>query len=695
MNEIEKLSTKILKQALGSSAEFREAQLEAIESVFSKKKTLIVRKTGWGKSLVYFIATKINRYRNKGVTIVITPLLSLMQNQISQAKKYNLEIAHMCYKNKINHDTIIKRLIKNEIDVLFTTPESLFSALTKHLKNITIGMFVIDECHCITDWGHDFRLSYTQIKNVIKFSSLLSFPILCTTATANTRIIDDLKTQIGEDLYISRGPLFRDNIYIQPLEINKREQRYAWILDFCTKTKKLGIIFCLTTAECDSLAKFLSTNRINAESYHSHKGSEDIAQNILNKFINNNIQVLVSTIKLGMGFDMPNIYFVIHYNLPKNLLNYYQQVGRAARNIEKGYSIIIRGSNDISTLQYFVNNKFPSEENMKKVYNAIADEEIRTIESLLSRKNEKKGEVEKCIKYLYYEGFITSSSEHPRTYFRRVDRTFKYNKEHYDEITRLSNMELAELDKIYSGECINKIVLNSLDDYSIEKCGVCCNCNDKPYFTANIKPEYLLLANNFLNTDYMPLECKYECDYIPGCGNQYSHYNTTEGIILSKYGDEGIGGEVASCKHKNINFPAEVLDKAVNVLKIYFKKNDTSADIITCIPSLNNTLVDNFCERLSNALGIPFIKTIKKIKDTHQKSMYNKYYQKQNVVDSYQTIKDESKLLYNKRVLLVDDMVDSGYTLAILGLSLLENNKADKVIPLALADSSRKDAEDE
>ena len=323
--EIYNKSVSILKDLYGESASFRDGQYEAIEATMTHKRTLVVQKTGWGKSLVYFICTKLMRMQNKGVTVVVSPLLILMQNQIDAADKLGLKCEVLNSTVRDRREEIISALENDEIDLLLVTPETLFrDDVQSRVRNIKIGLFVIDEVHCISDWGHDFRLEYSRLKDVI--SALpLSTPVLGTTATANERVVSDLKKQFGNDVFISRGPLSRESLHIQILHLRNKADRYAWILQNIEKLDGSGIIYCLTQRDCDYLADFLKINGIKAEAYYSRKDKDGETANALieEKFRKNEIKAVIATVKLGMGYDKGDISFVIHYQMPMNIVSYY------------------------------------------------------------------------------------------------------------------------------------------------------------------------------------------------------------------------------------------------------------------------------------------------------------------------------------------------------------------------------------
>ncbi len=360
--KIEKRAYHILKELYSDNAQFREGQLEAIVATLSRKRTLVVQKTGWGKSLVYFLSSRILREQGEGVTLIVSPLLVLMENQIQAADKLGLLCDRLNYTTKDRHDEIILLLKNNQLDVVFVTPETLFAPeVQSALLEIKIGLFVIDEAHCISTWGHDFRLKYCKlIKVVSKLPSTV--PVLATTATANDRVVEDLKAQLGGDVYISRGPLTRESLYIRVLYMPDRATRFAWILKNIANLPGTGIIYCLTKRDCDYMADFLNQHDISAMSYYSDESKEDELQETIDKFQNNAIKAIVATIKLGMGYDKADIGFVIHYQCPPNIISYYQQIGRAGRNIDKAYAILMYGKEDQQINEYFIETAFPKKD---------------------------------------------------------------------------------------------------------------------------------------------------------------------------------------------------------------------------------------------------------------------------------------------------------------------------------------------
>lgn len=383
MTDLRAKAEKVLSEFVGEGNGFRPGQYEAIEATLTNRRTLVVQRTGWGKSMVYFVCTKMLRDEGNGVTLIVSPLLALMKNQIEAAAKAGLScevLNSMRYTDE--KATIIERMINGELDVVLVTPETLFSEqVQRALPKINIGLFVIDEAHCISDWGHDFRLDYCRLNKVIR-QIPKNVPVLATTATANNRVIADLTEQMGGEVFVSRGSLMRDNISIQVLKLNGKIEKYAWMCENIPKIDGSGIVYCLTHDDCEEIAQFLNQNGISARAYYSGKKNPENVDGDPNVetehlFMDNEIKVIVATVKLGMGYDKPDISFVIHYQTPSNIVAYYQQIGRAGRAIPRAYTFIMSGEDSSRIIRYFRETAFPSENESLSVYNCVKEKRRR------------------------------------------------------------------------------------------------------------------------------------------------------------------------------------------------------------------------------------------------------------------------------------------------------------------------------
>ena len=678
-------SNQIIKKLYGLDANFRDGQYEAIEATMTQKRVLVVQRTGWGKSLVYFVCTKLMRQIGKGVTVVVSPLLVLMENQIEAAIKLGLRCDVLNSNTQERRSEILNNLENNALDLVLITPETLFSdEVQTRLKNINIGLFVIDEAHCISDWGHDFRLEYGQLKKVI--STLpQTVPILATTATANNRVVKDLENQLGSNVYVSRGPLTRESLSIQVLKMSTKIERYAWILENINKLTGSGIIYCLTQRDCDHLSDFLKKNGISAEAYYSRgsKEGELLNKEIEKRFQNNEIKAIVATIKLGMGYDKEDIAFVIHFQMPSNIVSYYQQIGRAGRNIERAYTFLMFGKEDEDIINYFINTAFPTEEEVTAIMNYISDSDGVKMQQISSALNISQTRLDKAISFLRHDGFLIKDKS---TYYA-TPKPFVYDKSRYDSITATRIAEMEQLKELaYTSKCYSKFVVECLDDESAYECGHCANCVGKDILPSVPSTEMIHKAEEYINGLVIGIKPRKKWPLSDYTKNSFIPSPNKPGICISKYGDPGYGKLVKNDKYgQQERFCDELLEKSVDILRPLIKEK--GINYITCVPSRRSEIVYDFSKRLADALGITFVKLLQKNIDTQQKEMENSSYQCSNAMRSYSLLES---VQVPEKILLVDDVVDSGWTLTVCGYCL-SSGGCKEVYPFALADSSQRE----
>ena len=690
-------ATAILKNLYGENARFRPGQYEAIERTIKEKRLLVVQKTGWGKSLVYFICTKLLREEGAGVTLVISPLLALMDNQLSAARKMGLNCAALNSTTANERELILMGMEANTYDLVLATPESLMNKkFRQYLPDIRIGLLVIDEAHCISDWGHDFRLEYNKIYRVIE-QLQPNVPVLATTATANNHVIEDLQNQMGKPK-VSRGHLMRDNLSIQILPLSDKESRYAWILDNIGRLPGTGIIYCLSRKDCTWLSDFLCENGISAEPYFSGDGEQEKkSQETLKRFLNDEIKVIVSTIKLGMGFDKGNVSFVIHFQCPKNVIAYYQQIGRAGRNISFARTFLMLGGEDYRIHKGFIENAFPSEPEMKRIRQCITDcPGVCTVNKICAAIDISKKKILKVLDFLEDEGLIekewhSSTSGKPYAVYKSTAAPFVYRGEHYEEIKQIRYRELEQMQTIAgTSECLSRTVVSCLDDIEDHDCGICSNCDPKGRFPVTVSAVSKRRAIDFLENLTIPID---PWNYWPRnnlVADTKNYYPNLQGIALSKY-NEGLGKLVRDGKYSTQKFDDQLVRKGARVLKKYIKEHDLCC--VTAVPSLNTNVVPDYAKRLAAACGLPYVDLLRKTNRSHQKDLNNTAHQFVNAYKSFESISSAS---IPSGVILVDDMVDSGLTLAVCGARLGQAG-CERVFPLALADagSGGKDDEDD
>jgi len=476
---------ELLKTMLGEDTTFRDGQWEAIELVVvQKERTLLVQRTGWGKSIVYFIATRLLREEGKGITLLISPLLSLMRNQIQMAERIGVRAVTINSNNPEEWDAVKTDLQSNKCDILLISPERLASSkFNEFLASIpgNIGMLVVDEAHCISDWGHDFRPDYRRIVGIIE-NLPAGIPVLATTATANDRVVNDIREQLGYDLRILRGPLVRESLRIQTIVLRDQAERLAWLAENIPRLPGTGIIYCLTVTDCSRVATWLQSRGLNVYEYHAKLDKEDRIDRE-QRLINNEVKALVATVALGMGFDKPDLGFVVHYQRPGSLVAYYQQIGRAGRNLDNAYAILLSGGEDDEIQNYFIQQAFPDIREMYEVLTLIEEtDDGLSISSMLRLVNLSQSRVEKCIKLMEIEGAVFKSGS---KYYRSAN-PWQPDEDRINRVTALRYEELKNIqDFINADKCYMKMVAEELDDPYAQACGKCANCQE-PFFPYDV-----------------------------------------------------------------------------------------------------------------------------------------------------------------------------------------------------------------
>ena len=683
-----------LKAAYGEDAEFRDGQEEAIQGVLDGKRMLVVQKTGWGKSLVYFLATKMIRKRTRGVTLIISPLLALMNNQVVAADKLGLHVHTMNSENTAEWESIREELRNGSVDALLIAPERLANDKFRELLEegvLQIGMFVVDEAHCISDWGHDFRPDYRRIVDVIQ--TLPSYiPVLATTATANDRVIQDIRRQLGENLEISRGSLMRESLEIQVVGLKTKEERLAWMVDHMEELPGRGIVYCLTISDCYLVYKWLQANNIASRIFYGdvEKDGMGSKEEIISSFMENRIKVLVATVAFGMGFDKPDIGFVIHFQKPGNLVAYYQQIGRAGRGIDRALAILMTGEEDDNINNYFIDSAFPTENLMTEIVKVIRENpdpglKQADLERLINMKPKK---IKECLQYLTVEKAIYKED----SYYRPIARHWEPDMEKSRKITEIRRNELLQMnDFVNTRKCYMEYIAEVLDDSHACSCGRCANCQGRQLIPADVRQDTVTGAQKFIRQDYNVIKPRKKWPsgvFVDGRNMFGKNLPCEEGRVLSNYGSSGWGALIIQGKYRDNYFDDRLVEASAELLADFVEENEIKW--VTAVPSLRRPeLVPGFARRLAGRLQLPYAEAIEKIQNTVcQKELNNNYCQYQNAESSFGV-----KQVLAGNVLLIDDMVDSKWTFTVCGYKLRKEGSG-KVFPFALANSAGRGGEE-
>ena len=461
----------------GPGTEPRPHQLEAIEAVAIRRvRLLLVQRTGWGKSAVYFIATRLLRDRDAGPTLLVSPLLALMRNQMEMAGRVGVRADTINSTNPGDFPELLERLERDEIDLLLVSPERFNNDRfrTEMLPTLAkgAGLLVIDEAHCISDWGHDFRPDYRRIIRVLELLPR-GVPVLCTTATANDRVVEDVVAQLGRDLEVMRGTLDRESLSLSVLRIPEQAKRMAWLAERISSFEGSGVVYTLTVADTTRVAGFLRSQGIDAHAYSGETEHEERLE-LEERLLTNDLKCLVATSALGMGFDKPDLGFVVHYQSPGSPIAYYQQVGRAGRALEHAPAALLSGVEDSDIQDFFIETAFPPRQVAESVVRFL-EEEARPVkrDEVLALVNVKPSRLEGMLKILEVDGAV----ERVEGGYRRTLAAWEYPDERVRLVTEQRRVEQAAMaEYVQTGECLMAFLRRLLDDLEAAPCGRCANC---------------------------------------------------------------------------------------------------------------------------------------------------------------------------------------------------------------------------
>lgn len=667
------------------NATFRDGQEDAIRHIVEGKgRLLVVQKTGWGKSFVYFIATKLLREAGAGPVLLISPLLALMRNQIAAAERMGVRAATINSDNMDDWTAVEGKLAKGEIDILLISPERLANERfrTQVLAGIAaqISLLVIDEAHCISDWGHDFRPHYRLLERIVK-TLPPNLRLLATTATANNRVMEDLAAVLGPKLDVSRGDLNRTSLSLQTIRLPSQAERLAWLAEQLATLQGHGIIYTLTVRDANQVAQWLKTQGFNVEAYTGETGErrEQLEQALLN----NQVKALVATTALGMGYDKPDLAFVIHYQMPGSVVAYYQQVGRAGRALDSAYGVLLSGEEESDITDWFIRSAFPTRQEVADVLGALEEAPNGlSVPELLSRVNLSKGRVEKTIALLSLESPAPIAKQGSKWQLTAatLSEAFWDRAERLTALRRDEHKQMQAYVSLPFGEHMG-FLIGALDgDPSV------VTKPALPPLPITVDAELTKAAVAFLRRTSLPIEPRKK--WPDGGMPQYGvkgfiapAHQAESGKALCVWGDAGWGGLVRQGKYHDGRFSDDLVAACIKMIQEW--NPQPTPTWVTCVPSLRHPeLVPSFAQRLAATLGLPFhIVIVKTDARPEQKTMANSTQQARNIDGSLAL---NGQPIPRGPVLLVDDMVDSRWTLTVSAW-LLRTNGSGPVWPMALS----------
>ena len=670
----------LLRSLAGPGAEFREHQLEAVEDLVSgRKRVLCVQRTGWGKSAVYFIATALLRRQVAGPTVLVSPLLALMRNQIEAAERLGIRAVTINSTNRDDWAAVRDELARDSVDLLLISPERLNNPLFREtmlpLFVERVGLLVVDEAHCVSDWGHDFRPDYRRIRDVLAGLSD-DVAVLCTTATANDRVVADVSEQLrvgagGERLTVYRGPLARTSLRLETCTLPEPATRLAWLATWLPRLPGSGIVYCLTKRDTETVSDWLNGEGIDAIAYSGEVADEERVE-AERRLLANDVKAVVATSALGMGYDKPDLGFVVHYQAPSSAIAYYQQVGRAGRGVDEAHVVLLRGAEDKRIQDFFIETAFPPRQRVEQVLGLLP----ATIPQLQADVNLGRGRLEAMLKVLDVEGAVAREGS---TWFA-TGSPWEYDEARYEQVTALRRAEQQAMLRFGAdGRCLMSALLEQLDDPRAgEPCGRCSVCAG-PRFDAPVDNDLVVRARRALRSRPVVLSVRRQ---TPKTADEPGkkipvEMQLEEGRALTRAGDGAWDALIAAGRSAG-RFDDELVAAGAELVRAWGPKPQW----VTAVPSLRSgELVPDFARRLADALGVEFVAAVARVEDgPPQREMANSAQQVANVRGMFRV----DGGVPAAPGLLVDDVRYSGWTLATVGAQLRAKG-AGPIHPFVLA----------
>ncbi|RPK90213.1 MULTISPECIES: RecQ family ATP-dependent DNA helicase [Streptomyces] len=697
--------------APGGSARLREDQWQAVAAlVEERRRALVVQRTGWGKSAVYFVATALLRRRGSGPTVIISPLLALMRNQVESAARAGIQARTINSANPEEWETIYGEVERGETDVLLVSPERLNSVDFRDqvLPRLaaTTGLLVVDEAHCISDWGHDFRPDYRRLRAMLA-ELPAGVPVLATTATANARVTADVAEQLGTgagEALVLRGPLERESLRLGVVRLPDAAHRLAWLAEHLDELQGSGIIYTLTVAAAEEATAFLRQRGFRVASYTGKTENADRLQAEVD-LQENRVKALVATSALGMGYDKPDLGFVIHLGSPSSPIAYYQQVGRAGRGVAHADVLLLPGKEDEAIWRYFADTAFPPEAQVRQTLSALAGAgrplSVPALEAVVDL---RRSRLESMLKVLDVDGAV----KRVKGGWTATGAEWVYEAERYAWVAKQRAAEQQAMrDYVSTTRCRMEFLRRQLDDEGAIPCGRCDNCVGA-WADSSVSAETLTGAAKELDRPGVEVEPRRMWPTgMPALGIDLkgripAKEQCSTGRALGRLSDIGWGNRLRPLLAENAPdgpVPDDVLQAAVAVLADWARSPggwapnvpDASARPVgvVAVPSLTRPqLVGSLAQGVATIGRLPFLGTLTYTgpSGAHVARRSNSAQRLRALSGAFNVSEELTGALAGSPgpVLLVDDYTDSGWTLAV-GARLLRQAGADQVLPLVLA----------
>ncbi|OEJ94070.1 RecQ family ATP-dependent DNA helicase [Streptomyces thermolilacinus] len=702
---------RLVGDATGT-ARLREDQWRAIEALVAhRRRALVVQRTGWGKSAVYFVATALLRARGGGPTVIVSPLLALMRNQVEAAARAGIHARTINSSNTEEWRDVQEEIAAGAVDVLLVSPERLnnpdFRDQVLPALAAATGLLVVDEAHCISDWGHDFRPDYRRLRTMLA-ELAPGVPVLATTATANARVTADVAEQLGtgaeSDALVLRGPLDRESLRLGVVRLPDAAHRLAWLTDHLGELPGSGIVYTLTVAAAEEVAAHLRQCGYAVASYTGRTENAD-RQQAEEDLLANRVKALVATSALGMGFDKPDLGFVVHLGSPSSPIAYYQQVGRAGRGVESAEVLLLPGREDEAIWKYFASVAFPPEEQVRRTLDVLARaERAMSLPALEPLVELRRTRLETMLKVLDVDGAV----HRVKGGWTSTGRPWAYDAERYAWVARQRAAEQQAMrDYVATDGCRMEFLRRQLDDEEAAPCGRCDNCAG-PRFDAKVSASTLDSARGELSRPGVEVEPRRMWPTgLPAVGVELkgripAGEQSFTGRALGRLSDIGWGNRLRPMLAEGAPdgpVPDDVVDAVVRVLADWAKGPGgwasggpdvppRPAGVVIMESRTRPRLVGSLGERIAEVGRMPLLGSVGYAPEAADIRI-SRTNSAQRVHGLHRALTVPADLAgrlssADGPVLLVDDFSDSGWTLA-MAARLLRRAGATGVFPLVLA----------
>ncbi|GAB3743181.1 RecQ family ATP-dependent DNA helicase [Microlunatus parietis] len=666
-----------IRAVAGPGAVPRADQVRAVEELVDhRKRVLVVQATGWGKSVVYWGATAALRHgeRPAGPTLVVSPLLALMRDQIAAAERAGLRAATINSTNFDDWDPIFAALAADELDVLLISPERLvnprFAARLPELLS-RCGLLVIDEAHCVSDWGFDFRPDYQRLTRTL-LELAPGTPVLATTATANERVTADVAGQLGEDTVTLRGSLARASLRLSVVPELTPLERYAWVAEALRSLPGSGIVYVLTVAEAGRVAGFLQSQGLDVEAY---SGQTENREHLEDRLRDNQVKALVATSALGMGYDKPDLAFCIHLGSPASPVAYYQQVGRAGRALDDAVAVLVPAESDERIWDYFATAGIPVEAQVEQILDVLADGPagLGAIEAATGL---RRGRLESTLKILAVDGVV----DRDRSDWVATGKRWYYDAEKWDALRRVRADEAGLMRSYAHGEgCLMRFLQQALDDPDPKDCGRCSVCTGElPAPGAAPDQELIIAAQRFFRGQDTIVEPRKQ--WAARLGDRKGKINfLAPGRALAFADDPAWTDALRRLWIRDEPVDGEILDAVVAVLKRWARDWERPIAVVPMPSRRFPTMIESVARHVAEVGRLPYIEALavsgpRPVEDASSSARATDLLARTTLLPG---------VAFDGPVLLVDDTIRTRWTVTVAG-ALLADAGATAVLPLAL-----------